>query len=126
MEKVKKSKKQGAIATLSNIAYVVKDIYRSSKALFFVLILEGVCAAAQNVVGIYLPKAAVELASAPLEWGRLLPMLVGLTLGLIVLNAVHGWAAAEEDNTYYDLRIMYMRRIVNKSMNQSYGRLESE
>ena len=126
MKKTEKTKKQGALATLSNIAYVMRDIYRSSRGLFFVLILEGVCAAGQNVVGIYLPKAAVELATAPMEWGRLLPALIALTLGLIILNAAHGWAASEEDSSYYDLRMRYMRRIVNKSMSQSYSRLESD
>ncbi len=125
MKNTEKKKKQGALATLSNIAYVVKDIYRTNRMLFFVLVLEGVCAAAQNVVGIYLPKAAVELASAPMEWARLLPTLAALTLGLVLLNAAHGWASSEEDSSYYDLRMSYMRRIVNKSMNQSYGRLES-
>lgn len=105
---------------------MVKDIYHTNRMLFFVLILEGVCAAAQNVVGIYLPKAAVELAAAPMEWARLLPILAALTLGLVLLNAAHGWASAEEDSAYYDLRMSYMRRIVNKSMNQRYGRLESD
>lgn len=119
-------KEKSKLSTISNIMYVIKDIFENKRSLFFILLLEAFCAAAQNVVGIYLPKAAVDLASAPSGWDALLPRLAVLILGLLALHAVHSWAASAEDASYYDLRMMYMRRIVTKSMNQSYGRLESE
>ena len=126
MQDDKKHNKKPKYSALSNALYVLGEIFRTKKSLFFLLTAASLCDSASALIAVYLPKAAVDIVLAAAA-GRAVIWLVGLLAALIMVNSVSSMTRRHlQDGAYYDLRMMYLRRIVAKSMSQSYSRLESE
>ncbi len=109
-----------------NIIYILKDIYLNKKSLFAVIVISSLCGSLLPLTGVWLPKAVVELVQSGAEATAVFKTLGPYLAALILLQTVSAGAESYMQNSYYDLRLMYMRRIVSKSMRQSYRRLESE
>lgn len=119
-----KREKKELYGAFSNVLYVVKDIYIHVKKLFFFLVLSAFCGAAVPLAGIYLPKAAVDLAREKAGKGEIFALLGAAILALILVSAVKGASQSSVNGMYYDMRMMYMRRIFSKSLSIRYDRLE--
>lgn len=122
---MKPKPKEKSHSFISNVIYILKDIGRHKPMLIAALAASSVCDAAAALAALYLPKTAIGLVENVAA-----PTQALLTLGLFfaflgLINAIGGYASSTVDNSYFDLRMMYMRRIVSKSMHQNYGRLES-
>ncbi len=118
--------KKQKYTAFGNVAYIIKDIYKNNTGLFVFLVLSALCQSAQALIAVCLPKAAVDTASAGTSPGEAAAVIGGFTLALMLVNALASLAGERIDGAYYDLRMLYLRRIVVKSMRQSYSRLESE
>ncbi len=119
-------KRKNPYNPLSNTLYVLKDIYIHQRGLFLAIAVSSLCGCGTRLLGIYLPKTVVDISQAPPPLGEAALKLGGFFALLTILSAVSSRMNASQMGAFYDLRMMYMRRIVTKSMRQSYSRLESE
>ncbi len=109
-----------------NVVYILKDIFKHKRSLFAAIIITALCTAAASVCTVYLPKTVVELAGKGADAAEI-SLRMGILFALLGLFGAAGrYTGQMVDGAYLDLRMMYMRRIVSKSMRQNYSRLESE
>ena len=126
MQDDNEQKKKPKYSALSNALYVLGEIFKTKKSLFFLLAAASLCDSGSALIAVYLPKAAVDVVQVAAA-GRAVIWLICLLAALTVVNSVSSMTRRHlQDGAYYDLRMMYLRRIVAKSMSQSYSRLESE
>lgn len=111
---------------VSNVLYVLKDIYRSKKSLFAAIMISALCGSLMPLLTVYLPKTAIDLVQSSASVGEVLLRMGTYFAAIIAVSAIHGIADKTMDSSYYDFSMIYMRRVVSKSMQQNYGRLESE
>lgn len=78
-KKVKKNEKQ-IHSVFSNVFYLLKDIYASTKILFVLMVIKVICVIITPMFGIYLPKIAVDLVTQKAD-----VQTIFMTLGLFVL-----------------------------------------
>ncbi|MCL2773518.1 MAG: ABC transporter ATP-binding protein/permease [Oscillospiraceae bacterium] len=113
-------------SVLDNILYLLKDIYRSTKILFTLMIIEVLCSIATPMFSIYLPKIAVDLVTERADTQKIF-MTLGL-FALIMMSAnilqrvSNGSKYAHSNNMrfYY-----YTRKINMKSFTCDYKNIES-
>ncbi len=110
---------------VSNAVYVLRDIFRTKKTMFAAIPTTAVCASLLSLMAVYLPKTAVDLVQSSASVGEVLLRLGVFFAAIMFVKAINGVADNTLNGAYFDLRLIHMRRIVSKSMRQSYGRLES-
>lgn len=110
-----------------NIAYVLKDICIHKPSLIVFMVLSALCQSASALLAVYLPKLIVDLVQSGASVAQAAVPMVVYMIALAAVMAISSMTQTIiNDSAYYDLRMMYLRRIVTKSMSQSYSRLESE
>ncbi len=119
-----KNKKKEPYGAFSNSLYIAKDIYIHARGLFFFLVLNALCTAAADLAGVYLPKAAVDLVLGSAGAGRVFIFFGAAVLALVLVSSAGGASSASIGGMYFDMRMMYMRRIFAKSLSIRYDRLE--
>ena len=77
---MKKKKDKPKYSVLQNVGFLLKDIARDYKLLLLFLVVEAFFGIITPVLGIYLPKLAVELVTESANTQRIL-----LTLGVFVV-----------------------------------------
>ena len=111
---------------MSNVFYLLRDIYKSTKILFVLMIIEVLCSIMSPLLGIYLPKIAVDLVTESADTQKIF-MTIGLfTLIMMSVNVIQSVSAnskyAHSNNMRY---YYYVRKINMKSFTCDYRNIES-
>lgn len=123
---MKQQKQKKKYTPFGNVWYILKDIYKHKPGLIVFLIINSINQSFSALLAVYLPKAAVDLVTSGATQGTVLAVMGAFAAALIASRAIDSVSSNRMNNIYYDLRMMYLRRIVAKSMRQSYSRLESD
>lgn len=122
---MKKKKDKPKYSVLQNVGFLLKDIARDYKLLLLFLVVEAFFGIITPVLGIYLPKLAVELVTESANTQRILLTLgvfVVVLTGTITLQSTAGRAKYMH---YNDMRAYYMRKLFFKTLDCDYMQIES-
>lgn len=109
----------------NNTIYLLRDIRKEYKLLLVLLITEGVTSVLIPLLGIYLPKLAVELVVEKATAQRVWLELGGFTLLLMGVMALRNMSLGAKYIQYNDLRHYYLHKLLFKSLDCDYGQIES-
>lgn len=112
-------------SVLANAVYVVKDIFRNYKQLFFMLIIGGILSVITPVLGIYLPKFAVDLVTKGKGNNSTLISMVVFIFVLTVCLALQGSINNGNYQNLINMNWHYLRELFYKSLDCDYSLIES-
>jgi ATP-binding cassette subfamily B protein len=125
MVKLKEKKEKPKYSVLQNVGFLLKDMTRDYKLLLLFLIVEALFGIITPILGIYLPKLAVELVTEGANTQRVLLTLgvfVVVLTGAITLQSTAGRAKYMH---YNDMRMYYLRKLFFKTLDCDYMQIES-
>jgi hypothetical protein len=108
-----------------NVWYLLCEIARADRLLLALLVVQAVCGVLSPLLGIYLPKLAVELVTRRADMREILGGLGGFTALLGAVVALRQYAEGAKYMRYNDLRGLYMRRLFVKTLDCDYMQIES-
>jgi len=121
----KRSKNKPLHSVLNNVGYLLSEILREHRFLFVLIVTEALCGILAPILGIYLPKIALELVIQRAGMREILGRLGGFIALLGGVIALRQYANSAKYIRYNDLRNVYMRRLFYKSLECDYAQIES-
>jgi ATP-binding cassette, subfamily B, bacterial len=109
----------------SNVLFLLKDITRDYKVLLLFLIVEAFFGIVTPVLGICLPKLAVELVIEHSSTERVLIKLGIYIIVFIVAITLQNTAGRAKYMHYNDMRYYYLRKLFYKTLDCDYMQIES-
>jgi len=110
----------------NNAAFLLRDIWREKRPLFYVLALEIALGSVLPLFGLYLPKIAVDLVVEGATVSRVIYTLGGVAALYILLSTVFTTASRGKYMHYNAMRGFYQRKMFMKTLDCDYDQIESE
>lgn len=123
--KKEKEKKGIRYSVGNNIIFLLKDIKRTHPLLFVFIMVQCLFSVLGPVLGIYFPKAAVELAAGRAGMSEIMIRLGGLGALMALTMALSDMAQNGKYMMMNDMRSHYQRRLYMKSLYCDYSQIES-
>lgn len=109
----------------SNLLYLFRDMARVHPVLMVFMVLQAVCSLVTPILGIYLPKAAIDLARAEASPREIFRKVGGLGLLMAHMMALSAMAEQGKNRPQNNMRTYYHKKCFLKSLYCEYGRIES-
>ena len=119
-------KEKQKYSPFGNVWYICKDISKNKPIIMAFLIISALSQSVSALINVFLPKTVVDLAASRADAYRIFAVMGAFAAAITITRVLSSVSQNRINCMYYDLRMMYMRRIVALSMRQSYGRMESE
>ncbi len=124
--KKKRDKPEVRFSVFENVIFILKDVFKYYKPLMALLIVEAVLGVVTSLLGIYLPKLAVELVTTKKNLNQALFSLVILAIILTIAVTLQSIAASAKYQYQQNMSWHYMRELFFKTLNCDYLVIESE
>ncbi|GHV12801.1 ABC transporter ATP-binding protein [Clostridia bacterium] len=126
MKKDKTKKQKPKYSIISNMLYLLKDIFIYSKLYFVLLLTEMVCASVSPMLGLYMPKFAIDLVENKADVTQIIATLGLLVLAMTTVGIIQSFCGNGGYVYKNNLRAMvYFKKILSKSLDCDYRNLES-
>ncbi|WP_392485974.1 ABC transporter ATP-binding protein [Haloimpatiens sp. FM7315] len=112
-------------SNFQNFKYVIKNIWRWDKALFFIATLEIPATVILPLIGIYLPKIVIDSVTAKVPIKTFIISLTLPVLLMILLNIFLHAASSIVEVKKINCRFKYLQLIMNKSLDADYENIDS-
>ena len=121
----KRSRNKPLHSVLNNVGYLLSEILREHRFLFVLIVTEALCGILAPILGIYLPKIALELVAQRAGMREILGRLGGFIAGLCVILGLRALSGHTKYFLINNLRFVYMRRLFYKTLDCDYKQIES-
>ena len=122
---MKKRGKREGYSVWNHLVYLLRGIWSSDRVLMVLMVLEALSIVITSYVAMYLPKIGVDLVAARADSGEAACILGGLTIVVMISQAVGNMASRGKSVRQNRLRSHYRTLLFCKTLDCDYEHVES-